>query len=269
MGDLPAGRWEHGLTVARTMARLRTPTLLLPGNHDGVTFPQLAAEALARHDLGDRLSRGMEARVAALTEALGPVMCRGYAAVDVADVRVVFARPHSFGGPTLAFRAYLERTHGVRSLADSRDRLVALFEDHDGRDLLVLAHNGPTGLGDARDSMFGRDFHPAAGDWGDPDLGEALDHAAEAGLPVRAVVAGHMHLRPKGGGRRPMVGRRGDVVVVNAARVPRIDRAGRRHHVQITLSAGSVGVDEVVVEDGVVHRTDRSVGCSEGPRVSG
>lgn len=92
------------------------------------------------------------------------------------------------------------------------------------RDLVILAHNGPLGLGAGTDDMFGKDFGKPGGDWGDRDLALAIQRIEGFGLRVRAVIAGHMHhklVHPRGGERRRFL-RRGDTLFVNAAHVPRV-----------------------------------------------
>ena len=99
--------------------------------------------------------------------------------------------------------------------------LMAGFLAEDG-DLLVLSHNGPAGLGDRADSIWGCDFREEEGDWGDPDLTQAIDHARAQGKRVLAVIGGHMHLRTKQGVERPWRTERDGTLYLNAARVPRI-----------------------------------------------
>ncbi|HET8934631.1 MAG TPA: YbhB/YbcL family Raf kinase inhibitor-like protein [Polyangiales bacterium] len=253
VGDLAGFGLEGALRVAHDIAQLRTPALVLPGNHDAVTAPQLAAEVLMRTpDLArEALALRMTARVQQLATALGPVTLCGYSLhpFDAHRLTVLAARPHSIGGPRLAFRRYLASRFNVRRMTDSVDRLCALFDAvPTNQQILVLAHNGPTGLGSARHAIFGCDFRTGDGDWGDPDLGEALQYARETGKHVLGVVAGHMHHAVRGGGERAWLVERYGLVHVNAARVPRY-RAGaqseERHHVCLTLEDGRVKVEPV------------------------
>jgi uncharacterized protein (TIGR04168 family) len=66
-----------------------------------------------------------------------------------------------------------------------------------GAGLLLLAHNGPLGLGGGAHSICGVDWLAGAGDHGDPDLQLVLQQLAAAGRGARArpivVVHGHMH----------------------------------------------------------------------------
>ena len=255
VGDLAGYGPKGGLRVARSMARLRTRALAIPGNHDAATVAQFASEVFGAHPLArSMLGIGMRQRVAQLARALGPVTLCGYDVHDFAvhDLIVLAARPHSFGGPRLAFRRYLTQRFGVHSMQDSEAKLCALFDEIPrAKRIVVLAHAGPHGLGAARDAIYGCDFRPEAGDWGDPDLAQALTHAQRTGKHVLAVVAGHMHQRLRGGGVRCWHVEHDGVQHVNAARVPRRrrnDAGTEHHHVLLTVRDDHVSVEEVWLE---------------------
>jgi uncharacterized protein (TIGR04168 family) len=252
VGDLAGYGTEGGLTVARAVAKLQTPALVMPGNHDAVTVPQLASEVLPSPTLArEALALGMRARVKQLAKALGPVALGGYSLhrYDQLSLTVLAARPHSMGGPRLSYRRYLAYRFGVRTMSDSSARLCALLDgvpEHDR--LLILAHNGPHALGATRDAIYGCDFRPEQGDWGDPDLRVALTHAQNVGRPVTAVIAGHMHHSLRGGGQRTWLVDEEGTQHVNAAQVPRFRRSAageERHHVRITLTDQDVLIEPV------------------------
>lgn len=260
VGDLAGYRQGGGLAVARTIAALRTPAYVIPGNHDAVTPAQLAAEVMESAVAIDALERvpfgeGQEARVAALASALrGPrgtgAILGGYSrhrieAPEIAPLDLVLARPHSFGGARLSFSPYLSRAFGVRSLADSAARLDALLGECSAERVVVLAHNGPAGLGASRADVFGCDFRREEGDHGDPDLADALARARARGTPIAAVIAGHMHHALRGGGTRRWLLEREGTIVVNAARVPRVRRDGARHHVCVTIDGARAQASEI------------------------
>lgn len=255
-------------TIARRLAEVRKRALMIAGNHEVHNLIQLAAEVFdnqrlmwlsgARHaDFYKHLARW-----------IAPVELGGYSShfFRFGDVAfdVIVARPCSMGsglgpgvsqnGPhsdgntrfrkRLNFVRLLREVYGVDSLATSAQRLKACVDGARSERLIFLAHNGPTGLGDAPDDLWGRDFgEPVGGDWGDEDLRVAIDYALEKGKKVEAVVAGHMHLRTKQGEERPWLKRMDGVAYVNAARVPRARRAGR-HHVSIGLDGVGVEVEE-------------------------
>lgn len=268
VGDLSGYGERGGLEVARVIATLRTPTFVIPGNHDAAHVSQLAAEVLESDRAVEALERvpalrSQEQRVEALARALAGHGGRGailggfsrhrIEPDGAAPIDLVIGRPHSFGGPRLAFRPYLSRAFDVTDLAASADRLDALLGACTAERVIVLAHNGPAGLGAKRDDMFGCDFRASEGDFGDPDLREAIDRARARGQAIAAVVAGHMHHHVRGGGKRPMTREVDGTLYVNAARVPRvIQRDGRtlRHHVRLTLQAdGTAAAHEVLASD--------------------
>ena len=242
VGDLAGLRWSGTLAVARGLARLRTPTLVVPGNHDATHPGQLLAEVAGRPRAGDLLAGVQRRRVAALREAIGPATLAAYSLHRFGPVTVVAGRPHSMGGPTLSFPGHLAAAWGVPDLDASAAKLCALVDAAETEQLVFLAHNGPSGLGATRDAIWGCDFRREQGDWGDPDLEAAIDHARATGRRVRAVVAGHMHRRLRGGGRRAHQVERSGTLYVNAAAVPRVHR-GQAHHVELCVG------DTVTAED--------------------
>jgi uncharacterized protein (TIGR04168 family) len=241
VGDLADTLHRRTLQVARAISPLRTPALLLPGNHDATTPFGVLAEAghldLRRPGAAARAV----ARSEALRAALGPVRVAGYSVHPFPDagVTVVAARPHAMDGSRLCFPQALQALFGIATLEDSVRRLRALVDEARGT-LVFLAHNGPTGLGTDRQAPFavmGRDL-------GDPDLADAVAYARRSGRRVAAVVAGHIHHR---GQRRWLVEQEG-TVIVNAARVPRVwQENGRevRQHLELVVHDGRALVREV------------------------
>ncbi len=247
-GDLGGGTPDSTLRVARVMAALRQPALVMPGNNDTVDIDELAAELAHQYGASQLMSIIRNAGV-----PVSPMVLCGYSRhpirVGERRVELIAARPHSMGGPQLSFADYMERTYGIGDLQSSSRRLRSLVDEADAEDLIFLAHNGPLGLGEEPHAIWGCDFKPGGGDWGDPDLTEAIEHARALGKRVLAVVAGHMHLRTKQGLERPWRLERDGTLYINAARVPRIFAADDdvyRHHVALTISPDGVGVEEVL-----------------------
>lgn len=250
-------------SIARRLAELRKRALMIAGNHDVHNLIQLAAEVFDSR----RLMWLSGARHAAFHERLArwiaPVEMGGYSSHFFRFGNVAFdvivARPCSMGSglagsvkengtprfrKRLNFARMLGDVYGVDSLEASAQRLKACVDRARSERLVFLAHNGPTGLGDAPDDLWGRDFgEPVGGDWGDEDLRVVIDYALEKGKKVEAVVAGHMHLRTKQGDERPWLKHRDGVAYVNAARVPRVRPVGR-HHVSIVLNGEAVEIEE-------------------------
>jgi uncharacterized protein (TIGR04168 family) len=253
-GDLGGSRARDGLSVARSMARLTRRTLVMPGNNDVLEYARIAAELTYQRGRSDLLGDAEPEPPAA---GRGVRIC-GYSLHRVRlgplDVTIVAGRPFSMGGPALAFPDLLERSFGVRTLAQSSERLRELVTQADTEHLIFFAHNGPFGLGGQADDPWGRDFHPDAGDWGDVDLRDAIAAALALGQKPLAVVGGHMHRRLRGGGERRWQLRRVGILYVNAAWVPRVFAAdGRelRHHVALRLGAdGGIAAEDVLLPGG-------------------
>ncbi len=234
-GDLP--RFTNAVPVARRLAHLTKPAWLIPGNHDGPSALQLLAELKGWKSLCDRGADTMPQRMQALDKALGAIQLGGYKLFDITpQLGLITARPHAMGPDRFYFRRYMTQAHAVRNDEDSTQKLKQLV-DQAPQQLIFLAHNGPSGLGDRSTDIWGCDFSPEFGDFGDRDLRNAIDYAQAQGKQVVAVVAGHMHHRHKrGGGVREPAVRRDGVLYINAASVARIRGKGtRRHHVALEL----------------------------------
>lgn len=247
-GDLPP--FIGSLPVARQLSALTTPAWMVAGNHDGTGMVQFLAEKTRNARLCALTAIGMPARVAELADAMAPVTLGGYSRHELNDtLGLVIARPHTMGGDRLYFGDYLRRVHGVTDFQSSVATLARLI-DAAPRDLVILAHNGPAGLGSTPTDPFGCDFAPERGDFGDPDLRDAIAYARDTGHRVRAVIAGHMHHATKNGDERTTHIKRGDTLYLNAARVPRIEADGRwRHHIRLALDADTLDAEAIWVDE--------------------
>ncbi len=248
-GDLGGGTPDSTLRVARSMARLQQPTLVMPGNNDTGDINELSAELVHQNGLNQLMAIAQAGEDDTQAISLCGYSCH-YIETAGETYGLIAARPHSLGGPELSFPDYMADTYGIGSLEDSTRRLKSLVDDCVSEQLIFLAHNGPVGLGDQPHDMWGCDFKENGGDWGDPDLTVAIDHAREMGRNVRAVVAGHMHLQTRQGKERPWYLERSGTMYINAALVPRIysgEDDVYRHHVVLNLSGNEIAVEKVLV----------------------
>lgn len=249
-GDIYTYSPQRGLRAASELAELEKPALLVPGNHDAIHPAQFAAELTRRTSLIRLTAVGQERRLRDLREAVGGVQVGGYTTHRLKEgLDVITGRPHSMGGSTISFAPLMSEAYGVRTLEDSVRRLQNCIDESDAPQLVFLAHNGPTGLGGRRNDLWGADFLREEGDFGDTDLRIAIDYALTRGKRVLAVVAGHMHHRIRGGGKRKWYERRDGVLYINAARVPRIfeERGGVfHHHVDLFIEQGYAEAVEVL-----------------------
>lgn len=172
-----------------------------------------------------------------------------------AGISMIGARPFSWGGPSLRSPELYDRLYGITDMTSSADKIYEAARCAQHRDLVLLAHNGPSGLSRAPQDIYGKDFGRAGGDWGDPDLELAIQRIERSGWRVPCVIAGHMHhrlLSPRGALRTRFL-MRGSTLYVNPAIVPRIrpmaDGETVAHFVRMVWCEGSLDrVDEIWVD---------------------
>lgn len=158
----------------------------------------------------------------------------GYAASPMEDLGLVFVggRPFSKGGMEWSMvKKFYDKYYGIASFEDSSSKILEHILDQDVAhlNLIMVAHNGPAGLGDCPEDPCGIDFMEPADDFGDPDLEDALETAKTCGRHAKLVLFGHMHHTLKKGGYRNMVEVDEDsgTIYLNAAVVPRVKKFKR------------------------------------------
>lgn len=256
-GDLPGRSHKQTTAMGKIIADLEKPALMIPGNHDGTSVLQLLGEITGSERL-KRPDSKMKGRLEDLKQALGAVRLGGYSrhgfdplrgwVSEDSELDIIVARPHSMGGKSIGFLPFIQSEYGVQTQTESANRIFSLLEASSSPLRLVLAHNGPTGLGSLPSSIWGCDFDPERGDFGDPDLEEAINEAKKARQQPTVVLAGHMHHALKTGGQREWYEFIDGIHYINAARVPRIFRENgekQRHHVRIELDRTDVQIEQI------------------------
>ena len=62
------------------------------------------------------------------------------------------------------------------SFEESSERTVSACQEAPvGNSVVLVGHNGPTGMGEHKHAPCGADFQAGGGDWGDPDTERALE----------------------------------------------------------------------------------------------
>lgn len=253
-GDLGSGTAQNGIGIAREVARLDKPTLVVAGNNDAPYAAEISAEFKYQARLAAlmRVSRGRGEQESSV--ALCGYDLRTYTFSDY-SFSVLVGRPYSRGGPDLFHPSGLAERYGVFDQGGSEALLSELVRAAPTRDIVWLAHNGPSGLGDRGTDIFGADFRKEGGDWGDRDLEAAVRYSKEEHR-VLAVIAGHMHRRPpRPGAERERTAQleKDGTLYVNASVVPRIFNGAKsevRHHMALELYAdGPPVVRDVWVEE--------------------
>ncbi|XP_029126061.1 uncharacterized protein LOC109792784 isoform X2 [Cajanus cajan] len=202
---------EENVEVVQSVANLEFAKAVILGNHDACEEKdkvQLQLECLGKEHVAYRRSD-----------------------FPLIKVSVVGGRPFSCGGKQLFRKKLLSARYGVKDMDESAKRIqkaaLGTPEDHF---LILLAHNGPTGLGSGVDDICGKDWvFDGDGDHGDPDLAHAISLLKENNeVSIPLVVFGHMHKElAYGNGFRKMIVVGADkTIYLNGAVVPRIKRLG-------------------------------------------
>lgn len=259
---------REAIGVADLLSQLVKPAIFIPGNHDVHNVFQLIAEVIHSQLLASISSYYHFAYHERLTAKLNPIEVGGYSIHpyqgEYAEFDLIVARPYAMGGSEVSYAPLMRKLFGVKRIPQSTALLKKLIDLSESDHLLFLAHNGPTGLGDRPADIWGCDFDPKLGDFGDRDLEEAIEYAQRQGKRVLAVIAGHMHLqtylgpkpvwkrRGEPGPERPGLVEKDGVIYINAAMVPRIfEIEGKRvhHHVRVEIAGTEVEVKEMYVEE--------------------
>jgi uncharacterized protein (TIGR04168 family) len=255
VGDLG----DEDVEIARLVAALPVPKAVILGNHD-------AWQSFGR--------KGSTQKLREVLSAFGDDhIAYAVREVPAAGLSVIGARPFSWGGPSLRSPELYDEIYGIHTMRQSAAAIVDAARNAQHRDLVILAHNGPLGLGEDTSDIFGKDFGKPGGDWGDRDLALAIQRIEGFGLRVRAVIAGHMHHRvvhPRGAERRRFV-RRGDTLFLNTAYVPRVrqteDGDELSYFVRTQWRAGEcVAIEEVWVD---LHGDEREVNVPKFVEIAG
>ncbi|XP_024177560.1 uncharacterized protein LOC112183418 isoform X1 [Rosa chinensis] len=206
---------EENIELVRSVANLEFAKAVILGNHD----------AWHTKKFSGKTKDGVQLQLDCLGEEHVAYRCLDFATVKLS---IVGGRPFSSGGNQLFRLKLLSARYGVHDMDGSAKRIckaaLGAPEDHM---VIILAHNGPTGLGSNLDDICGKDWDFGGGDHGDADLAQALSLLKESGKTcVPLVVFGHMHKLLAGGNglRKMIVVGVDNTIYLNAAIVPRVKR---------------------------------------------
>ena len=231
---------NEAVDVVRQVAAVPVPKAAIMGNHDAWYSASSWGRKKAPYD------RSQEDRVQQQLDLLGEAHV-GFSKLDFPqlDLSVVGSRPFSWGGDTWRNSEFYRDRYNIKNFAESTEQIVASAKAAAAQTLILIAHNGPTGLGSSTESICGRDWKEEGGDYGDPDLTAAICQVRESGKSIPLVTFGHMHheLKIPRGKRRKIIEVRDDTIYLNAACVPRVidGSEGAKHSFSlVTMQAGAV-----------------------------
>ncbi len=232
---------NESVEVVRAIAALDMPKAVVMGNHDAWYTASEWGRKKSPYD------HKQEDWVQQQLDLLGETHV-GYGKLDfpALNLTVVGSRPFSWGGEVWKNASFYQERFGVKSFEESTALIVAAAKSAAYDTVILLGHNGPVGLGDRPEDPCGKDWQPIGGDFGDPDMADAISQIRASGKIISLVTFGHMHhnLRhTKQQLRTPVYASPDGTVYLNAASVPRIVQKGsdrRRNFSLVSLQAAKV-----------------------------
>ncbi|KAK9213599.1 hypothetical protein WN943_002987 [Citrus x changshan-huyou] len=211
MGDFG----NENVEIVQSVAELEFPKAVILGNHD----------SWKTQEFSGKKKDGVQLQL----ECLGEEHV-AYRHLDFPTLKlsIVGGRPFSCGGQQIFRKRLLSARYGVQDMDESAKRIYkAALGTPDDHLVILLAHNGPSGLGSEPIDICGKDWGFGGGDHGDPDLAQAISLLKETTkLCIPLVVFGHMHKElAYGNGLRKMIVVGADsTIYLNGAIVPRVKR---------------------------------------------
>ncbi|KAK9078822.1 hypothetical protein SSX86_002880 [Deinandra increscens subsp. villosa] len=206
---------NENVELVRSIAALKIAKAAILGNHD----------AWNTQNFSEKYKDAVQVQLKSFGEEHV-----GYQRLDFHPLKlsVIGGRPFSCGGERLFRKQLLAKRYGVNNMNESAKRISdAASGTPKNHSIIILAHNGPTGLGSNVNDICGRDWVRGGGDHGDPDLALAISQLkgnTEYAVPL--VVFGHMHkeLAFGAGPRKMIVVGDDNTIYLNGAIVPRVKR---------------------------------------------
>ncbi len=239
---------NEDVSIAQIVAELNLPKAVILGNHDAWFSATNWGKSQCPYD------RTQEDWVQAQIDILGEsYVGYGQRSFPQFNLAVVGGRPFSWGGSEWRNRDFYQDRFGIGSFAESTAQILAAANQTTTAQLIMIGHNGPTGLGDQPEDICGRDWAPLGGDFGDPDLAAAIDQLQARGKSIPLVAFGHMHhqLRHRTDRQRVSARHVGATLYLNAARCPRrVSYPPILHNFSIvTLQDGQVKAAQLIWVD--------------------
>lgn len=258
---------NESVNVVRAIAAMDLPKACVFGNHDAWYSASDWGKQKCPYD------RTKEDWVQEQIDLLAETHV-GYSKLDFPafNLTVIGSRPFSWGGNVWKNAEFYQQRFGVTSFAESTEMMVAATKSAAYETVIFLGHNGPVGLGDRPEDPCGKDWQPIGGDYGDPDLTDAIATARALGKTIPLVTFGHMHhsLRHTKQHLRKAIFASEGTVYLNAARVPRIVQNNKerlRNFSIVSLQGSSVsqvslvwvGQDFTVVSAEILYQSANQV----------
>ncbi|MGV2827213.1 TIGR04168 family protein [Myxosarcina sp. GI1(2024)] len=256
---------NESVEVVKKIAAVELPKAAIMGNHDAWYTASSWGRKQAPYD------RTLEDRVQQQLDLLGKAHV-GFSHLDFPqfNLSVVGSRPFSWGGLNWKNADFYRDRYEVNNFGDSTTRIVEAAKNTAFDTVIFIGHNGPLGLGDKPEDICGRDWQLTGGDFGDPDLTEAIAKTIALGKSIPLVTFGHMHhsLRHRQDRLRTRIKvDRSGTIYLNSASVPRLKRQReelKRNFSLVSLNNGTVkqvslvwlGENFNLVSEEILYRQD-------------
>lgn len=254
-GDLP-DFFHLTKKIYFTLGKLKKKSYLIWGNHDGFSFLEVVGELFKKElfQIKKKDFNKIERRLEKIKKILGEnFLCGGYEIVLLDSHTGLFlVRPHSIGGKRISYKEYLKQKYNVDSFDTSIQKMKLILDEflnkNPVKSLVFLGHNGPYGIGDKPYDLWGCDFAPHLGDFGDYDFQEIINYAKSLNIKIPLVIAGHMHHRLSKNSKlektqeRNSIKQFNDTFYINPAKVPRIQK---NVHYFISVVLNEKGIQEI------------------------
>ncbi|GIW23646.1 MAG: transcriptional regulator [Candidatus Sericytochromatia bacterium] len=251
----------------KNISQLQKNGFLIWGNHDGFNFLEVVSELfhLPLAKINSRRIEVVKKRLNRLKNLFGSNIISGGYKLNLLNENcaIFMVRPHSIGGNRIGYKSLLKELYNVDSFDDSFKKMKNLLDQFilefpDVNTILFLGHNGPFGISNDPRDLWGCDFKPELGDFGDKDFSRIIDYTKQKNINIPLVIAGHMHhrlskktkkyLRKKeehleNFKERQAITKIDNIYYVNPAKVPRIikNKNGIYHyHISVELENNTV-----------------------------
>ncbi len=251
-GDLP-DFFHFRRKIYKILGKIQKKSFLIWGNHDGFSFLEVLGEIfrIELFKIREKDFNVIQKRLDQIQEQLGEnFIIGGYHIHQItSDLAIFMVRPHSIGGNEISYKDYLYKKYNVTDLESSYLKMKQLLDDFLQKNqitsLIFLGHNGPYGISKHPYDLWGCDFNPNLGDFGDKDYQKILEYARSLNLQIPLVIGGHMHHQlskniknvPKK--TRISIQKIENTYYVNPAKVPRITKHSR-YYVSVTLKENQI-----------------------------
>lgn len=232
---------NESVGVVKKIAAIEIPIAAIMGNHDAWYTASGWGRKQAPYD------RNLEDRVQQQLDLLGENHV-GFSYLDFPqfNLSIVGSRPFSWGGTSWKNADFYRDRYGINNFAESTTRIVEAVKNAAFDTIIFIGHNGPLGLGERAEDICGKDWQVLGGDYGDPDLAEAISKAVALGKSIPLVTFGHMHHRLRHRQdrlRTRLVSDSAGTIYFNSASVPRLKQERgelKRNFSLISLKNGVV-----------------------------